>query len=107
MPSFATIDNADVLKSGVGLSNLDQEIRRREFIGRTVVGAAAASLSFGAAAIGRVASPNENIRVGVIGGGNGHSHRRSAIPPSDGVVENYSSGVPANTSRTSCSQLND
>ena len=46
-----------------------QEISRREFIGRTVGGAAAASLGLGAPALGRVASPNEKITVGVIGAG--------------------------------------
>jgi predicted dehydrogenase len=46
-----------------------QEISRREFIGRTVGGAAVASLGVGAPALGRVASPNEKITVGVIGAG--------------------------------------
>jgi predicted dehydrogenase len=46
-----------------------QELSRREFIGRTVGGAAAASLGWGAPALGRVASPNEKITVGVIGAG--------------------------------------
>ena len=47
----------------------EQGISRREFMGRTVAGAAAASLGFGAPAIGRVASPGERITVGVIGAG--------------------------------------
>ncbi len=46
-----------------------QEISRREFMGRTVGGAAAAGLGLGAPALGRVASPNEKITVGVIGAG--------------------------------------
>jgi len=46
-----------------------QEISRREFMGRTVGGAAVASLGLGAPALGRVASPSEKITVGVIGAG--------------------------------------
>ena len=45
------------------------EISRREFMGRTVAGAAAAGLSFGAPAIGRVVAPNEKVTVAVIGAG--------------------------------------
>jgi predicted dehydrogenase len=47
----------------------DQGITRREFIGRTVAGAATAGLALGAPAIGRVASPNERVTVGIIGAG--------------------------------------
>jgi predicted dehydrogenase len=47
----------------------EQEISRREFMTRSVAGAAAAGLSFGAPAIGRVASPGEKVTVGVIGAG--------------------------------------
>jgi len=45
------------------------EISRREFMGRTVAGAAAAGLGFGAPAIGRAVSPNEKVTVAVIGAG--------------------------------------
>jgi predicted dehydrogenase len=45
------------------------EISRREFIGRTAAGAAAAGLGLGAPAIGRLASPNEKVTVAVIGAG--------------------------------------
>jgi predicted dehydrogenase len=45
-------------------------ISRREFIGRSVVGAAAAGgLGWGAPAIARAASPGETVTVGVIGAG--------------------------------------
>jgi len=47
----------------------DQGITRREFIGRSVAGAATAGLAFGAPAIGRVASPNERVTVGMVGVG--------------------------------------
>jgi len=47
----------------------DQGITRREFIGRSVAGAATAGLGFGAPAIGRVASPNERVTVGMVGVG--------------------------------------
>jgi len=47
----------------------DQGITRREFIGRSVAGAATASLALGGPAIGRVASPNERVTVGMIGAG--------------------------------------
>ena len=46
-----------------------QGIFRREFMGRTVGGAAAAGLGLGAPALGRAVSPNEKITVGVIGAG--------------------------------------
>ena len=45
------------------------EISRREFMGRTVAGATAAGLGFGAPAIGRAVSPNEKVTVAVIGAG--------------------------------------
>jgi predicted dehydrogenase len=48
---------------------LDEGITRREFIGRSVAGAAAAGLALGAPAIGRVAAPNERVTVGIIGAG--------------------------------------
>jgi predicted dehydrogenase len=48
---------------------LDEGITRREFIGRTVAGAATAGLALTAPAIGRVASPNERVTVGIIGAG--------------------------------------
>jgi predicted dehydrogenase len=47
----------------------DQGITRREFIGRSVAGAATAGLALGAPAIGRVASPNERVNVGMVGVG--------------------------------------
>jgi predicted dehydrogenase len=47
----------------------DQGITRREFIGRSVAGAATAGLALGAPAIGRVASPNERVTVGIVGVG--------------------------------------
>ncbi len=47
----------------------DQGITRREFIGRSVAGAATAGLALGAPAIGRVASPNERVTVGMVGVG--------------------------------------
>jgi predicted dehydrogenase len=47
----------------------NHEISRREFMGRTVAGAAAAGLGFGAPAIGRAVSPNEKVTVAVIGAG--------------------------------------
>jgi predicted dehydrogenase len=47
----------------------DKDITRREFIGRTVAGAATAGFALGAPAIGRVASPNERVTVGIIGAG--------------------------------------
>jgi len=47
----------------------DKGITRREFIGRSVAGAATAGLAIGAPAIGRVASPNERVTVGIIGAG--------------------------------------
>ena len=47
----------------------DQGITRREFIGRSVAGAATAGLTLGAPAIGRVASPNERVTVGMVGVG--------------------------------------
>jgi predicted dehydrogenase len=47
----------------------NQGISRREFMGRTVGGAAAAGLGLGAPALGRAVSPNEKITVGVIGAG--------------------------------------
>jgi predicted dehydrogenase len=46
-----------------------QGITRREFIGRSVAGAATAGLAFGAPAIGRAASPNERVTVGMVGVG--------------------------------------
>jgi predicted dehydrogenase len=45
------------------------DMSRRQFIGRTAAGAAAAGLGLGAPAIGRVASPNERVTVAVIGAG--------------------------------------
>ena len=47
----------------------NHEISRREFMVRTVAGAAAAGLGFGAPAIGRAVSPNEKVTVAVIGAG--------------------------------------
>ena len=47
----------------------DKGITRREFIGRSVAGAATAGLALGAPAIARVASPNERVTVGIIGVG--------------------------------------
>jgi len=47
----------------------DEGITRREFISRSVAGAATAGLALGAPAIGRVASPNERVTVGIIGAG--------------------------------------
>ncbi len=47
----------------------DKGITRREFMGRSVAGAATAGLALGAPAIGRVASPNERVTVGIIGAG--------------------------------------
>jgi predicted dehydrogenase len=47
----------------------DQGITRRDFIERSVAGAAAAGLAWGAPAIGRVASPNEHVTMGIIGAG--------------------------------------
>jgi len=47
----------------------DQGITRREFMGRSVAGAATAGLALGAPAIGRVASPNERVTVGIVGAG--------------------------------------
>jgi predicted dehydrogenase len=46
-----------------------QGISRRQFIERSVAGAAAASLTWGAPAIGHSVSPGENITVGIIGAG--------------------------------------
>jgi predicted dehydrogenase len=47
----------------------EHEMSRRQFIGRTTAGAAAASLGLGAPALGRVASPSEKVTVAVIGAG--------------------------------------
>jgi predicted dehydrogenase len=44
-------------------------ISRREFIGRSVAGAAAARLGFGAPAMVRAASPGETVTVGIVGAG--------------------------------------
>ena len=48
---------------------LDEGMTRREFIGRSVAGAATAGLALGAPAIGRVAAPNDRVTVGIIGAG--------------------------------------
>ena len=45
------------------------EVSRREFIERSMAGTAAASLSWGAPALARSASPNEKVTVGMIGVG--------------------------------------
>jgi len=44
-------------------------ISRRQFMERSVAGAAAASLAWGAAPLRVAASPNEKVTVGIIGGG--------------------------------------
>ena len=46
-----------------------QRISRREFMGRSVAGAAATGLGLGAPAIGRGASPGETVTVGIVGAG--------------------------------------
>jgi len=45
------------------------KLSRRQFMERSVTGAAAASLAWGAPALPRSASPNETVAVGLIGAG--------------------------------------
>jgi predicted dehydrogenase len=47
----------------------NQGISRRQFIERSLTGAAAASLTWGAPAIGHSVSPGESITVGIVGAG--------------------------------------
>jgi predicted dehydrogenase len=47
----------------------DKTITRREFIGRSVAGAAAAGVAWGAAPLSLTPSPNEKVTVGIIGAG--------------------------------------
>jgi len=46
-----------------------KKLSRRQFMERSMSGAAAASLAWGAPALGRTASPNETVTVGLIGAG--------------------------------------
>jgi predicted dehydrogenase len=46
-----------------------QEISRRQFFERSVAGAAAASLTWGAPLLGSPVSPNEKVTVGIVGAG--------------------------------------
>ena len=80
----------------------DQGITRREFIGRSVAGAATASLALGAPAIGRVASPNERVTVGIIGAGIRGLEQMLAVLAVKGnvaVVCEHRAGVMADSER--------